>query len=201
MRAELPILAKEADRFPENLFDLVDSGESGDWHLLYTRSRREKDLMRRLLALKVPFYGPCAMKKSRSPSGRVRTSWMPLFSNYVFLFGGHDEVLSAQQTNCLSQVATVTEKAVLTADLRALQSLIATEAPVQVEEKLQPGELVRVRSGPFKGCEGVVAERRGRSHLIVNVGFVQRSVLVELDDFSVEPLGTSASGQRAELKA
>ena len=186
MRADVPILEKQIDRFPENLFELADSDESSEWHLLYTRSRREKDLMRRLAAMQIPFYGPCAMKKSRSPAGRVRTSWMPLFSNYVFLLGGHEEILTAKKTNCVSQSTTVEEKALLTGDLQRLSQLIGTNAPVQVEEKLEAGAMVRIRSGPFKGCEGVVCERRGRSSLVVNVEFVQRSVLVELDDFSVE---------------
>ncbi len=187
VRAVMPILKKEVDRFPEGLFELADSDESAKWHLLYTRSRREKDLMRRLLAMQVPFYGPCAMKKSRSPAGRVRTSWMPLFSNYVFLLGGQEHVDAARRTNCLSQVTVVGSTESLTSDLRRLAGLIETCAPVQIEENLEPGALVRVRSGAFKGCEGVVCKRRGRNHLVVNVNFVQRSVLVELDDFSVEP--------------
>lgn len=188
MRADVPILAKETDQFPKDLFDLADSDESLDWHLLYTLSRREKDLMRRLLALEIPFYGPCAPKKSRSPKGRVRTSWMPLFANYVFLLGGHDELLEARKTNCLVNSAPVTDKLALTLDLRRLKQLIHSEAPVQVEQKLAVGQMVRVKSGPFQGCEGFIEQRRSSSHLVVNVEFVQQSVSVELDDFTVEKL-------------
>jgi hypothetical protein len=147
VRAELPILAKEIDRFPENLFELADSDETAEWHLLYTRSRREKDLMRRLLANQVPFYGPCALKKNRSPAGRVRTTWLPLFSNYVFLLGGHEELLVAKKTSCVSRASVVGEKQSLTEDLRRLSSLIGSEAPVQVEQRLVGGDLVRVKAG------------------------------------------------------
>ncbi len=188
MRAELPILAKEIDRFPENLFELADSDESGRWHLLYTRSRQEKQLMRSLRATEIPFYGPCAIKKSRSPSGRVRTSWLPLFTNYVFLLGDEEQILQARKTNCVSNVTLVNDTEELTRDLRRLHQLISNELPVQVEQKLVPGQLVRVKSGPFQGCEGVVEKRRGGSHLVVNVEFVQQSVSVELDDFLVEKI-------------
>lgn len=188
VRAALPILAKEIDRFPENLFELADSEEAAEWHLLYTRSRREKDLMRRLLVMEIPFYGPCAMKKSRSPAGRVRTSWMPLFSNYVFLLGSPEQITAARRTNCLSAVNTVGDKALLTSDLRRLCTLIASEAPVQLEEKLSVGQLVRIKGGPFEGCEGVVEQRRGTRHLVVNVEFVQQSVSVKLDDFLIETI-------------
>ena len=184
----MPILAKETDQFPADLFDLADSDESAQWHLLYTRSRREKDLMRRLLAEQIPFYGPCATKKSRSPSGRVRSVWTPLFSNYVFLLGGPEEVLTAQKTNCVSRVSPVVDKVRLTEDLRRLSMLISTDAPIQIEQKLCKGECIRIRSGPFSGCEGIVVKRRGDSHLVVNISFVQQSVSVALDDFLVERL-------------
>ncbi len=188
MRADVPILDKEIDRFPEGLFELADSDQSAGWHLLYTRSRREKDLMRRLLAMEIPFYGPCVMRRSRSPGGRVRKSWVPLFSNYVFLLGGLSEVQAAWKTNCLSSVTLASDKSALGLDLRRLSMLIQCEAPVRVEDKLQPGELVRVRSGPFKGCEGVVCHRRAQGYLAVNVTFAQRSVLIEFDCFLVEPV-------------
>lgn len=184
----MPILDKEIDKYPEGLFELAESDSEASWHLLYTRSRREKDLMRRLAAMDIPFYGPCAKKKSRSPAGRVRTSWVPLFSNYVFLLGNGEAVAEAHRTNCLSNVTAITDKAGLTESLRRLEQLISSEAPVHVEQRLAPGELVRVKAGPFKGCEGVVEKRRGGSHLVVNVDFVQQSVSVELDDFMVEKL-------------
>lgn len=90
------------------------------------------------------------------------------------------QVDAARLTNCLSQVAPFGGQADLTNDLRQLHALIACDAPAQVEERLQTGQLVRVK--------GVVSERRGRRHLVVNVESVQRSLSVELDDFMVEKL-------------
>ena len=144
--------------------------------------------MRRLLAANISFYGPCAASKSRSPSGRVRTSWLPLFSNYVFLFGNHDDVANARKTNCLSSVIEVADGDRLVSDLRDLNRLIGSNAPIQVEQKLAPGDRVRVKVGSFAGCEGIVTKRRGRHYLVVNISFIQQSVLVELDDFLVEAI-------------
>ncbi|MFN9364733.1 MAG: antitermination protein NusG, partial [Planctomycetota bacterium] len=77
----MPILKKETDIFPANL--LEDAGLLGDqtrkWWSLYTLSRHEKELMRKLQARKLPFYGPIIPKRYRSAGGRMRTSYIPLF--------------------------------------------------------------------------------------------------------------------------
>jgi transcription antitermination factor NusG len=53
---------------------------------------------------------------------------------------------------------------------------------------LQPGALVRVKTGPFRGFEGVVQRRQGRTHLLVAVNFLQQGASVLIDDCQVDPL-------------
>ena len=188
MRAELPILAPEIDKYPEELFQLAERDSASEWHLLYTRSRREKDLMRRLHSMEIPFYAPCVVSKKRSPAGRVRSTWTPLFANYVFLLGDSEQLLAAHKTNCLSRATTIADKSRTTADLLRLDRVIRSGAPVQIEQKLAAGQLVRVKAGPFKNCEGIVEQRRNGDCLVVNVEFLQQAVSVELDDFILEKL-------------
>ena len=64
----MPILGKENDIHPEDLFDRSEEYESA-W-LFYILSRREKEFMRQLYALKIAFFGPTIEKKYRSPNGR-----------------------------------------------------------------------------------------------------------------------------------
>ena len=56
----MPILGKESDIYPVDL--LTDSQHLEDdqaiWYSVYTLSRREKDLMRKLHSQKIRFYGP-----------------------------------------------------------------------------------------------------------------------------------------------
>ncbi len=186
----MPILECETDLFPATLFEHIELDVDTDrsWWALYTRSRREKDLMRRLLAFEIPFYGPTVPQQRRSPAGRVRTSHVPLFSNYVFMWGNPDQRYHALSTNCLSRCLEVPGQDALTTDLRSVHSLIHTGEPVTVEERLEPGRAVRVRSGPLAGQKGTVTERRGQRRLIISVEFLQQAVSVELDDFEVEAI-------------
>ncbi|HUG92259.1 MAG TPA: transcription termination/antitermination NusG family protein [Planctomycetaceae bacterium] len=187
----MPLLAREIDLYPHDVLDRDTPEERANgcrWWALYTLSRREKDLMRRLVDFEIPFYGPVIEKRVRSPQGRLRTSFQPLFSNYVFIYGGDEDRYTALTTGCVSRYLPVGAGDELVRDLCRIRDLIQTGAPVTIEEKLQPGTLVRVRSGALAGQEGVIIERRGRRRLLVAVNFLQQGASVELDDVAVEKL-------------
>lgn len=186
----MPILPQEPDVYPEDLFDQNGAVESSDvqWWALYTLARREKDLMRRLRGLKVPFYGPLAPKKTRSASGRVRVSYIPLFPGYVFVCGDEEHRRLALTTNCISRVLPVPDTVELMHDLQQVRQLILSDAPLSPESRLQAGMRVRVRSGVLAGVEGVVIKRHGKDRLLVAVEFLQQGASVSLEDYEVEPL-------------
>ena len=52
----MPILRKERDIFPENLFELPT--DVAPWEIGHLRSRQEKAVARLLLDAKLPFYLP-----------------------------------------------------------------------------------------------------------------------------------------------
>jgi transcription antitermination factor NusG len=172
------------------LFDRALDGLPGDaqWWAVYTLARREKELMRRLRALDVPFYSPLVARRTRSPGGRVRQSYVPLFASYVFIFGNEQERLQALATNCVSRTLKVPDGTQLVHDLRQIRQLIELDAPLTVESRIEPGRRVRVRSGSMTGLEGTVVKRRGREWLVVAVEFLGQGASVLLEDFQVEPL-------------
>ncbi|MBS0260666.1 MAG: antitermination protein NusG [Planctomycetes bacterium] len=186
----MPILAREPDQYPENLLERTDWTSDGEhhWWALYTRSRCEKELMRRLRALHIPHYGPLIEKKSRTPKGRTNTSFIPLFSNYVFLYGDTHQRLQALTTNCVSRDLVVHDGAQLAADLRELRQLIDSGEPIHAEPRLEPGTKVRVCTGPLTGREGIVVQRHGEAHLLVAVHFLQQGATVQIKDCQVEPI-------------
>jgi transcriptional antiterminator RfaH len=187
----MPVLASEVDLFPFNLLEIAasDPGGNRQWWALYTRSRHEKELMRRLHALEVPYYGPMVSKKSQTPGGRVYKSWMPLFPGYVFIWGDGGERYSAISTNCVSRDIPVVAGAELVQDLTRLRALILGGVALHRESSIAVGARVRVRTGPFAGQEGVVLQRRGVNHLIVGVRFLQQGVSLQLDECELEPIG------------
>jgi transcription antitermination factor NusG len=88
----------------------------------------------------------------------------------------------------VSRVISVADSQRLVFDLRQLHQLIAADAPLTVEARLEPGDRVRVRQGPLLGLEGTVLVRRNRTRLLIAVDFLQQGASVEIDDFLLEPL-------------
>jgi transcriptional antiterminator RfaH len=186
----MPILPSEPDIHPPALLDASAAAAPADaqWWVMYTMARREKELARRLRTLDISFYSPLVVKRTRSPAGRVRQSYVPLFASYVFVRCSDEERQRALATNCVSRSLSVPDGTGLVRDLRQIQRLIELDAPLTIEARIEPGQRVRVKSGPMAGLEGTVVKRRGRDWLVVAVEFLQQGASVLLEDFQVEPL-------------
>ena len=103
----MPILAEEPSLFPQNLLDEVSPEENGrSWRAVYARSRQEKALARQLLAHEIPFYLPL-VAKGQCVRGRRVSSYLPLFSGYLFLYATDEERIGAMTTNRILQVLPV----------------------------------------------------------------------------------------------
>ena len=186
----MPILAKEATIYPADLFENPATGheEHRMWWALYTLSRREKELARRLAAMEIPFYCPITPQRYRSPAGRIRTSFLPLFTNYVFLYGDEQDRYKSLTTKCVSRDLEVTDGLELTRDLRQLHEIIEIGADLTRESKLEPGQRVRIKTGAFRNYEGYIVRREGQTRLLVAVNFLQQGASVLLDDCEVEQM-------------
>jgi transcription antitermination factor NusG len=186
----MPILTAEPTILPDDLLQIAEERlEQGErWWALYTLSRREKELTRRLRALNVSHYCPVVLKRTKSAGGRVRSSYIPLFSSYVFMLGDEAARHLALTTNCVSQCLEVVLPKRLTFDLQQVQKLIASNAPLTPEARLLPGRRVRIRTGPMMGLEGMIEKRRGKDWLVIALEFLQQGVSVMLEDYQVEAI-------------
>ncbi|MEO1995364.1 MAG: transcription termination/antitermination NusG family protein [Planctomycetaceae bacterium] len=186
----MPILSREPDVYPETLFEEPQefAAEDADWCALYTMSRREKQLVRLLRSQHIPHYCPTIEQIHRSPNGRLRKSYIPLFSNYVFMLGDEQDRYTAKTTNCVSREIAVHDPSQLINDLRQIHQLVLTGSQLTPESRIETGTRVRVKSGMLRGQEGCVISRRGERRLLVSVNFLQRGASVLLDDVDLETI-------------
>jgi transcriptional antiterminator RfaH len=182
----MPILSREDDLFPSNLLASGDGDHS--WSAVYTLARQEKSLMRWLRDHQTAHYCPLFEHRYRSPAGRVRTSYLPLFPGYVFLCGDEGSRRIALQSNCCSRILPVDDPAALVVDLQQIHRLLQTGVPVTAVERLQAGDRIRVKNGPFMGFEGMVIQRDQQHWLQVAVHFMNQGAIVKLDDCQLEKL-------------
>ena len=186
----MPILAAEVDVFPEDLLCRDDFGNDGEsqWWAVYTKSRQEKELMRALVAMEIPFYCPVLPHRFRSPSGRLRTSHLPLFPSYLFMYSNGYDRHRALKTNLISKTIEVSNGLQLARDLRQIQRLTQAGLTLSIEVNFQPGSKVRIKSGPLSGVEGIVVKKQGAEFLFVAVNFLQQGALIRLEGDQVVPV-------------
>lgn len=187
----MPILDREDDMWPADLLDVAEGG-AGDptrrWYCAYTLSRREKELVRRLIARQTPCLCPLVPQRRRSPAGRLRTSWVPLFAGYVFLLANDDERRGGLETGCVSRMQEIVDRERLVADLRPIVSAVRQGVPLTPESRLGPGNRVRVTSGPFRDYEGEVLRREGKTRLLLRLNFLEQGASMEMDEGVLKPI-------------
>jgi len=189
----MPVQMGQPDLYPETLLDETDETEISEgasvrcWWAIYTKSRQEKALARDLLALQIPFYLPL-VEKTTYYGNRPILSHLPIFANYVFMYGSEDERFASLTTNRISRTLRAPDPNVLRRELRYLRHLIASGVPLTVESRWIPGQRVRIKRGPLAGLEGSILKRRGQTRLFVSVDFLQQGASVAIDDFLLEPI-------------
>ena len=159
------------------------------WWVFYTKSRQEKALARHLVSKRVPHYLPL-QQKTTLWRGRRLCSLVPLFSGYVFLFVDAEERVAALASNRVARTIAVpaSGQQQLEGDLLQIHRLIESGVPLCPESRIEPGQLVRIKSGRLAGLEGVVTKRRAETRLLVAVNYMQQGASIEVDDFVLEAI-------------
>jgi transcription antitermination factor NusG len=184
----MPILQAEPQLYPECLFEQTrESSSDRKWWVLHTRPRQEKSLARQLYAGTMPFYLPLISRRLHIRQ-RVVNSYLPLFGGYVFLLAEPDERLMALGTKRVVRSIPVADQDGLWRDLTQMHRLICSGAPITPEDRLSPGTLVEIRSGPLAGLRGKILDKASRRRFVVEIDFIQRGASVLLDDFTLAPV-------------
>jgi transcriptional antiterminator NusG len=189
----MPLLPPEIFLFPEHLFDndaRVNEGQCR-WWVLYTRPRMEKCLARAFLRLQLAFFLPVQRRKWRR-QGRWAFSYLPLFPGYVFLNCDPKGFLIAQEMDEVVQVLPVEDQGQLHGDLARLHQLIQSDLTLTPEKGLLPGSPVLVIAGPLAGLQGNFLRVGNRLTFFVEVRFLQRRVIAEVDSSMIQLLESSA---------
>lgn len=183
----MPILAREPDLYPADLFsDKIVTPQDESWFAMYTMARREKELMRQLREQRITHYGPLVANRTRSPAGRIRTSWVPLFSGYVFVRGDEIQRHDAVSTGCISRCIRVNESELLVTDLHRIRLLIERGDDVRSEPRPVVGRTAVIRRGALAGLRGIVTKMNTGHRLTVMVNFMQQGASMTIDEADIE---------------
>jgi transcription antitermination factor NusG len=155
--------------------------QADSWFVIWTESRAEKKVERRIAALGLSPWLPVVKERHRW-SDRWREVECPLFPGYLFARATNADWHRILRTPGVLTVITERGKPALLADtfVRSLRDAIGRDgvAPEAVSERVDytPGDEVIVQEGALMGVRGVVRERRSGRQLVLWVAEIGRGV-------------------------
>ena len=170
--------------------DVFSEARTGLWFVLHTKPQQEKILADTLNAMEVPCYLPL-LSQVRYYGRRRVTIEKPLFPGYLFLRGSLEDAYEADRTRRVVQVIRVVDQEQIHWELENLFMAVSRNAPLHPYAYLKVGTLVEVRSGPFKGIQGIVAGLAGKCRLVMQVRTLNQAVSLEIDGSLLDVVGSS----------
>ncbi|HEU0053494.1 MAG TPA: UpxY family transcription antiterminator [Longimicrobium sp.] len=164
------------------------------WYACYTRGRHEKKVTSHLDSRRIETFLP-VHRLDVQWSDRRKTVDKPLFPSYVFARFRTSELQQVLNTRGLVTIIRAGGALAVIPDqeienVRRFASAIAGHRIVPEREAvIEPGDRVRVLTGPLAGIEGAVVVRRGRRRLLVALSTVGEGLMVDLDDACLQRVG------------
>lgn len=159
-----------------------------NWYVVYTKSRNEKKVAKRLQDAAFEIYCPL-VTTVRQWSDRKKKVTEPLFKSYVFVRSNESQRLGVLQTpGVVNFVFWLGKPAIVRQEeIEAIRSFM--DAAENVEElTVESGENLKIDWGLFRGQEGKYLARQG-DHLILLVESLGRMVRAKVPVHHVKKTG------------
>jgi transcription antitermination factor NusG len=160
------------------------------WYAVHTRSRHEKQVDLFLSERGVETFLPLVHTLSRR---RDRKNYVdiPLFPGYLFVFAEKESLYDVKYTRGVTRIIG-TDLGVPTPipdrQIQDIKSVMETEVQLDPFPYLKKGRMVRVKSGPLKGLEGILVERKGHYKLVIRIDLLQKGAAAEVYISDIEPI-------------
>ena len=160
------------------------------WYAVHTRSRHEKQVDLFLSERGVETFLPLVHTLSRR---RDRKNYVdiPLFPGYLFVFAEKESLYDVKYTRGVTRIIG-TDLDVPTPipdrQIQDIKSVMETEVQLDPFPYLKKGRMVRVKSGPLKGLEGILVERKGHYKLVIQIDLLQKGAAAEVYISDIEPI-------------
>ena len=161
------------------------------WFAVTTRPRFEKKVTVELKNRGVEVFLPSHMSL-RQWSDRRRMIQTPLFPGYVFVRATNSSSARIPILRTDGVVSFVGLRGMGTpipdGEIAAIQAVVAEKIPFEACPFLESGQRVRVRGGCLEGVEGILAGVRGEQTVVISVELIQRSVVMHISGYQIEPI-------------
>jgi transcriptional antiterminator NusG len=168
------------------------------WYAIHTRAHHEKKVAVQLQQKGIKAFLPVRTEIHRW-SDRRKELEIPLFPGYAFgRFIGIEERLSVLRTPGVVRIVGNGECPIPIPDkqIADIQLLLSQQVACAPYPFLTVGQQVRVRGGCLDGLEGRLVSHHSKRGLVISVEAMQRSLIVHIDGYDVEPISNSRQEKR-----
>lgn len=170
--------------------------QDANWYVLHCKPRQEQCVADHLDAIGVHSYFP-RISQVRFYGKRKVKREMPLFPGYVFMFGEKEHAYSVDRTRGIVQIIEPPDQDQLAWELENIRFALDHDAPLVECAGLKVGTPVEVRSGPFKGMQGLVEANKRQDRIVLQVAMLGRAMSVEIDGSILDRLDDPAPALRS----
>ena len=160
-----------------------ERGDFHRWFVLHVKPRTEKKVDDFLRLLKARFHYLPLVKRVRKVQRRRVVTYVPVFPGYVFAFLDRERRLRLLETGAVVQSIAVDYPRKLVHQLRQVEHAGRGGADFEAVETFEPGDRVKVISGPFRNIEGCVTRIGGATKVVLEISMLGSAVA-----FTVNPL-------------
>lgn len=156
------------------------------WQVLYLHPRCEKKVADYCVHNGVEHYLPLR-RVTRIYQRRRVTFDLPVFPGYLFADFDTESRVKVLKSNHIIRILQPLSEPQLIFELDQVKKALLVDPTLIPCEALKKGRHVRIRSGPFMGIEGIVADLKGAGKVVLNVDLIGQAVVVEVEKAFVEP--------------
>ena len=151
------------------------------WIAIYTKSRHEKVVAKKLVENGFEVYLPM-LKEKRKWSDRKKWVEFPMFKSYIFVKTELKNSLFALQVSGVVKIIRFGEKiaTLKESNIQAIKLMLEGGYNPKPIEYFIKGDPVEVKDGPLKGLIGEVTQIDRDNHLIIRVDAIQHSISVKI---------------------
>jgi transcription antitermination factor NusG len=160
------------------------------WYAVHTRSRHEKQVDLFLSKRGIETFLPLVHTLSRRRD-RKKYVDIPLFPGYLFVCAEKERLYDVKYTRGVTRIigtdldapTPIPDKQIL-----GIKSIMESDVKLDPFPYLKKGRMVRVKSGPLKGLEGILVERKGHYKLVIRIDLLQKGAAAEVYISDIEPI-------------
>jgi transcription antitermination factor NusG len=159
------------------------------WYAIRTRSRHEKQVRDRFVALGIDHLLP-TVKRLNQWKDRKKEVESALFPGYCFgRFSWEDKLSVLTVAGVVSIIGSGSSpEAIPEQEIEAIRVLMRSSLGYDSHPYLREGMRVEVIRGPLAGVRGILLRKDKRHRLVISVHLIQQAAAVEIDAADVVPL-------------